>query len=163
MYFPPEFSQVEDVLFAAGEALSFIWGGVAVTADLILKSNYTSLSLSSNFLTGDMPVSLTRHDSTEESEANDEPRVMARDAIAKQLFDVLLYSNRKEERCAGTVWLLSLTMYCGHHPKIQQLLPEIQVCCWFWSAFLLQGILSASFFHLLCFYIEIIIQASYIS
>eukprot|EP00268_Persea_americana_P062214 TRINITY_DN795_c0_g1_i5.p1 TRINITY_DN795_c0_g1~~TRINITY_DN795_c0_g1_i5.p1 ORF type:complete len:1799 (+),score=364.65 TRINITY_DN795_c0_g1_i5:189-5585(+) len=122
-------SKVEDVLFAAGEALSFIWGGVAVTADLILKSNYTSLSLSSNFLTGDMPLSLTRHDShdsTEESEANDEPRVMARDAIAKQLFDVLLYSNRKEERCAGTVWLLSLTMYCGHHPKIQQLLPEIQ-------------------------------------
>ncbi|KAK1300117.1 hypothetical protein QJS10_CPB13g00123 [Acorus calamus] len=31
-------SKVEDVLFAAGEALSFIWGGVPVTADMILKS-----------------------------------------------------------------------------------------------------------------------------
>ncbi|KAK1292730.1 hypothetical protein QJS10_CPB17g01685 [Acorus calamus] len=35
-------------------------------------------------------------------------------------------SSRKEERRAGTVWLLSLTMYCGRHSKIQMLLPEIQ-------------------------------------
>lgn len=153
-------SQVEDVLFAAGEALSFIWGGLAVTADLILKSNYTSLSLSSNFLIGDVPLSLTRHDSTEGSEVDDDSRIMVRDVITKKLFDVLLYSNRKEERCAGTVWLLSLTMYCGHHPKIQQLLPEIQVCCWLWSAFLFN---STFFHHLLHFYIETIILSSYIS
>ncbi|XP_058078401.1 uncharacterized protein LOC131226734 [Magnolia sinica] len=119
-------SKVEDVLFAAGEALSFMWGGVPVTADLILKSNYSSLSLSSKYLTGDAPSSLLKHESTEENEASDHPLVMVRDVITKKLFDVLLYSTRKEERCAGTVWLLSLTMYCGHHPKIQQLLPEIQ-------------------------------------
>lgn len=119
-------SKVEDVLFAAGEALSFIWGGVPVTADMILKSDYTSLSLSSNFLTGDVPLSLSRDRCTGENEVDVDSRVMARDVIIKKLFDVLLFSSRKEERCAGTVWLLSLTMYCGHHPKIQQLLPEIQ-------------------------------------
>lgn len=45
-------SKVEDILFAAGEALSFLWGGVPVTVDIILKTNYSSLSMSSNFLMG---------------------------------------------------------------------------------------------------------------
>ncbi|OVA18531.1 Proteasome stabiliser ECM29 [Macleaya cordata] len=119
-------SKVEDILFAAGEALAFLWGGVPVTADVILKSNYTSLSLSSKFLTVDGLSYLTKCGSDEETEANEDCHVMVRDVITRKLFDVLLYSSRKEERCAGTVWLLSLTMYCGHHPKIQQLLPEIQ-------------------------------------
>ncbi|KAI3837921.1 hypothetical protein MKX03_019436 [Papaver bracteatum] len=119
-------SKVEDILFAAGEALSFLWGGVPVTADMILKSNYTSLSLSSKFLTVDGPSYLSTDASKEEAEGNEECHVMVRDVITRKLFDVLLYSSRKEERCSGAVWLLSLTMYCGQHPKIQQLLPEIQ-------------------------------------
>uniref|UniRef100_A0A0A9FN27 Uncharacterized protein n=1 Tax=Arundo donax TaxID=35708 RepID=A0A0A9FN27_ARUDO len=53
---------------------------------------------------------------------------MARGEIIKKLFDTLIYSSIKEERCAGTVWLVSLTMYCGRHPKILELLPQIQVC-----------------------------------
>lgn len=117
-------SKVEDVLFAAGEALSFIWGGVPVTPDLILKSNYRSLSQSSNYLTGEMPSAITTISSY--SDNNDDSHSVAREIIVKKLFDVLLYSSRKEERCAGAVWLVSLTMYCGHHPKIQQLLPDIQ-------------------------------------
>ncbi|KAM3287700.1 proteasome adapter and scaffold protein ECM29 isoform X1 [Capsicum chacoense] len=116
-------SKVEDILFAAGEALSFIWGGVPVTADMILKSNYTSLSMSSNFLMGD--VSSTSS-SCLESEANEEGHGTVRDAVTRKLFDDLLYSSRKQERCAGTVWLLSLTMYCGQHQAIQKLLPDIQ-------------------------------------
>lgn len=119
-------SKVEDVLFAAGEALSFLWGGVPVTVDVILKSNYTSLSLASNFLAGDLPLSLSGSNSNVENENNEECHITVREVITRKLFDVLLYSSRKEERCAGTVWLLSLTMYCGHHQKIQQLLPEIQ-------------------------------------
>jgi hypothetical protein len=125
--------QVEDILFAAGEALSFLWGGVPVTADVILKTNYTSLSMASKFLTGDVSSSLSEYSLTGESEVNEDYHIMVRDAITRKLFDVLLYSTRKEERCAGTVWLLSLTMYCGHHRAIQQMLPEIQVCCWFRS------------------------------
>ncbi|GAY50905.1 hypothetical protein CUMW_130190 [Citrus unshiu] len=121
-------SKVEDILFAAGEALSFLWGAVPVTADVILKTNYTSLSMSSKFLMGDMDSSWSTLSSDWKCEANEDCRVMIRDTISKKLFDDLLYSSRKEERCAGAVWLLSLTMYCGHHPTIQQMLPEIQVC-----------------------------------
>lgn len=118
-------SKVEDVLFAAGEALSFFWGGVPVTADVILKTNYTSLSACSNFLMVDVSTTFSRS-STAEPALNEESRVMIRGSITRKIFDNLLYSTKKEERCAGTVWLVSLTMYCGHHPSIQQLLPEIQ-------------------------------------
>ncbi|XP_012485286.1 uncharacterized protein LOC105799328 isoform X1 [Gossypium raimondii] len=119
-------SKVEDILFAAGEALSFIWGGVPVTADVILKTNYTSLSMTSNFLMGDMKLSLSKYSSDEKNVVSEDCHMVVRDTISKKLFDALLYSSRKEERCAGTVWLLSLTMYCGDHPTIQQMLPEIQ-------------------------------------
>jgi len=119
-------SKVEDVLFSAGEALAFIWGGVPVSVDEILKSGYTSLSTSSNYLTGE----ITQHGFIDsmvvETKVVDNGRAKAREKIAKKLFDDLLYSNRKEERCTGSVWLLSLTTYCGQHPKIQELLPAIQ-------------------------------------
>ncbi|BBH02426.1 ARM repeat superfamily protein [Prunus dulcis] len=118
-------SKVEDVLFAVGEALSFLWGGVPVTADLILKANY-SLSMASNFLMGDVNSSLSKNSHIETNEAEEDRYAMVRDAITKKLFDDLLYSTRKEERCAGTVWLLSITMYCGHNPAVQKMLPDIQ-------------------------------------
>ena len=119
-------TKVEDILFASGEALSFIWGGVSVTADMILKSNYSSLSKVSGYLTSEISSSITGS-RTSQIGIDIESRTRAQEVITKKLFDVLLYSSRKEERCAGTVWLVSLLMYCGHHPKIQQLLPEIQV------------------------------------
>ncbi|WCJ20554.1 Proteasome adapter and scaffold protein ECM29 [Euphorbia peplus] len=119
-------SKVEDILFAAGEALSFLWGGVPVSADLILKTNYSSLSMASNFLLGDVNLSFSKYTVDMNSEANEDYHLTAREAITRKLFDTLLYSSRKEERCAGTVWLLSLTMYCGRHSAIQQMLPEIQ-------------------------------------
>ncbi|KAL6906048.1 hypothetical protein ACP4OV_003649 [Aristida adscensionis] len=116
-------SKVEDVLFAAGEALSFIWGEVPVTADVILETNFVSLSQATNYLTGDAP--LVSSNSCKRSGC-EEAHSMAREEIIKKLFDGLVYSSRKEERCAGTVWLVSLTMYCGQHPKILELLPQIQ-------------------------------------
>lgn len=119
-------SKVEDVLFAAGEALSFLWGGIPVTADVILKTNYSSLSMTSNFLLGDISLSLSKYNPNEKCEANEDYHATIRDSITRKLFETLLYSSRKEERCAGTVWLLSLTMYCGRHPTIQQMLPQIQ-------------------------------------
>lgn len=119
-------SKVEDILFAAGEALSFLWGGVPVNADTILRTNFTSLSTASNFLMGDLNSSVSKQFPNGQSEHSEEYHASARDAIIKKLFDVLLYSSRKEERCAGTVWLVSLTKYCGNHPIIQKMLPEIQ-------------------------------------
>ncbi|CAH1427060.1 unnamed protein product [Lactuca virosa] len=117
-------SKVEDILFAAGEALSFLWGGVPVTTDMILKTNYSSLSMTSNYLMADIPSAIIP--TSIGLEGNEECHVFARDTITKKLFDSLLYSTKKEERCSGTVWLVSLTMYCGQHPSIQQLLPDIQ-------------------------------------
>ncbi|XP_042400814.1 proteasome adapter and scaffold protein ECM29-like isoform X2 [Zingiber officinale] len=118
-------SKVEEILFASGEALSFIWGGVPVTVDMILKSNYNSLSKVSSYLTAGICASKTPRLSLE-NDINIESQIRAQEVIIRKLFDVLLYSTRKEERCAGTVWLVSLLMYCGHHPKIQHILPEIQ-------------------------------------
>jgi len=107
-------------------ALSFLWGGVPFNADIILQTNYTSLSMASNFLMGDL-TSVPKKFSNEQSEYSGDYHASVRDAITKKLFDVLLYSTRKEERCAGTVWLVSLIKYCSYHPAIQQMLPEIQV------------------------------------
>lgn len=118
--------QVEDVLFAGGEALSFLWGGVPVTTDMILKTDYSSLSTTSNYLMADIS-SAGPTSGFIGLEGNEEYHVIARDMITKKLFDGLLYSTKKEERCSGTVWLVSLTMYCGRHPSIQKLLPDIQV------------------------------------
>ncbi|PON75690.1 Proteasome component Ecm [Parasponia andersonii] len=119
-------SKVEDVLFAAGEALSFLWGGVPVTADVILRTNYSTLSTSSNFLMGDVNLALSKYSANGTNTASEDFHSTIRDMITRKLFDNLLYSTRKEERCAGAVWLLSITMYCGHHPAIQKMLPEIQ-------------------------------------
>lgn len=76
---------------------------------------------------GDLNSSESKLFPNGQSEHSEEYHASARSAIIKKLFDVLLYSSRKEERCAGTVWLVSLTKYCGSHPIIQKMLPEIQV------------------------------------
>lgn len=99
-----------------------------MTADVILKTNYSTLSMSSNFLMGDVNVSLSKYSTNGTKASSEDYHSTVRDVITRKLFDELLYSSRKEERCAGTVWLLSITMYCGHHPAIQKMLPEIQVC-----------------------------------
>lgn len=98
-----------------------------MTADVILKTNYSTLSMSSNFLMGDVNLSLSKYSTNGTKASSEDYHSTVRDVITRKLFDELLYSSRKE-RCAGTVWLLSITMYCGHHPAIQKMLPEIQVC-----------------------------------
>ncbi|CAN8246973.1 unnamed protein product, partial [Cochlearia groenlandica] len=118
-------SKVEEVLFAAGEALSFLWGGVPVTADMILKTNFTSLSTNSNFLLREVRT-LSENMSDVKTDAEDDSRVLTRETVTAKIFDTLLYSSRKDERCAGTVWMLSLIMYCGQQPSIQLMLPKIQ-------------------------------------
>ncbi|EPS65152.1 hypothetical protein M569_09623, partial [Genlisea aurea] len=118
-------SKVEDILFAAGEALSFLWGGVPVTVEMILRTNYSSLSMISNFLLGNVSSSLPRLHSLEFQNDENYHRTI-REAVRRKIFDDLLSSTRKDERCSGTVWLLSLTIYCGHHYSIQELLPDIQ-------------------------------------
>ncbi|CAM6029521.1 unnamed protein product [Sphagnum balticum] len=120
-------SKAEDVLFSIGEALAFIWGGVSITADKILKSAYVSLSASSNFLTGDAPASGGDVEMSDAGNSSDDSQCdLAREKIIRKLFDELLFSSRKEERCAGSVWLLSIVSYCGRQTRVQQMLPQIQ-------------------------------------
>uniref|UniRef100_A0A1J3GWL5 Proteasome-associated protein ECM29-like protein n=1 Tax=Noccaea caerulescens TaxID=107243 RepID=A0A1J3GWL5_NOCCA len=118
-------SKAEEILFAAGEALSFLWGGVPVTADMILKTNFSSLSTDSNFLMREVK-SLSKDMPDAKTDADEDSSVITKETITRKLFDTLLYSSRKDERCAGTVWMLSLIMYCGQQPSIQLMLPKIQ-------------------------------------
>ncbi|GKB35779.1 hypothetical protein Tco_0880721, partial [Tanacetum coccineum] len=90
--------QVEDVLFAAGEALSYLWGGVPVTTDMILKTDYSSQSTTSNYLMAHISSGVPASNLMG-VEGNEEYHVNARDLITKKLFDGLLYSTKKEERC----------------------------------------------------------------
>jgi proteasome component ECM29 len=50
-----------------------------------------------------------------------------REMIWKKLNMDLLISPRKEERCAGVIWLLSIITHCGKNKKVQSLLFDIQV------------------------------------
>ena len=61
-----------------------------------------------------------------ETSGNDVQSGSAREKIVKKLFDDLLFSGYKEERCSGSVWLLSIISYCGQHPRVQLMLPQIQ-------------------------------------
>ncbi|XP_024544607.1 proteasome adapter and scaffold protein ECM29 [Selaginella moellendorffii] len=123
MLFQLKRSKVEDVLISVGEAMAFIWGVIPVDVDTILRSNFVSLSHSTNFFSDD-PASVEDR-SAKAVDINDQ-RKTSRDKILKVLLDELIFSSRKEERCAGSVWLLSLVIYCGRHLQIQALLPKIQ-------------------------------------
>ncbi|MCO5551056.1 hypothetical protein L7F22_004553 [Adiantum nelumboides] len=119
-------SKVEEILFTVGEALCFIWGSVSITPDEILKTSFVSLSNSFNILNDEGWA--FQSDTERRPTTNDgcDDRVKARDTIVRKLFDDLLYSSRKEERCAGAVWLVSIITYCGKHSHVHQLLPDIQ-------------------------------------
>ena len=120
--------QVEEVLFSVGEALCFIWGGLCVTADEILKTTFVSLSGAHHFLTDESDVNDIDRKNIPFTNELDEKRENAREVIVTKLFDELVYSGRKEDRCAGAVWLVSIITYCGNHPRVQKMLPDIQVC-----------------------------------
>lgn len=119
-------STVEDVLFSVGEAISFIWDGLSITADDILKSSFMSLSNVYASLGGHVQSHNDAMDASLVSGGANDERAMARETVVHKLFDELLFSSRKEERCAGAVWMVSIITYCGRHPRVQQMLPEIQ-------------------------------------
>lgn len=51
LLFPLAHSKAEEVLFAVGEALAFVWGGLqGVTPHLLLRTSFVSLTASFNFL-----------------------------------------------------------------------------------------------------------------
>lgn len=122
-------SKAEEVLFAVGESLSLIWGGLLnINADTFLRTPFISLTTSYNFLASD---SNERPDTimvdAEAGASGPSAELTAGQAMIKRkLLDELLVSGRKEDRCAGAVWMLSLVTYSGRSASIQALLPEIQ-------------------------------------
>ncbi|KAH6554554.1 hypothetical protein KP509_1Z325400 [Ceratopteris richardii] len=117
-------SKVEEILFSVGESLCFIWGSLFVTADEILKTTFVSLSSTSDFLNAD--VEALHYGMKQHTQSKCDNRGKIKDRIVRKLFDDLLYSSRKEERCAGAVWLVFILMHCGKDPHVHKLLPDIQ-------------------------------------
>eukprot|EP00850_Spirogloea_muscicola_P022547 SM000300S11722 [mRNA] locus=s300:8500:17154:- [translate_table: standard] len=114
-------SKAEDVLFAAGESLAYIWGNLPISADVILRTSFTSLTTSFK----PNPNGDPGEASTMDTDNEDEERGV-RAKITEKLFKELLISERSEERCAGSVWLVSLLTYCGRQQQLQRILPEAQ-------------------------------------
>eukprot|EP00850_Spirogloea_muscicola_P011192 SM000068S20624 [mRNA] locus=s68:662290:671519:+ [translate_table: standard] len=114
-------SEAEDVLFAAGESLAYIWGNLPISADVILRTSFTSLTTSFK----PNPNGDPGEASTMDTDGEDEERGV-RAKITEKLFKELLISERSEERCAGSVWLVSLLTYCGRQQQLQRILPEAQ-------------------------------------
>lgn len=46
--------------------------------------------------------------------------------ILTAVVEECMVSSRVEVRCAGAVWLVSLLLHCGRHPRLVPLLPDIQ-------------------------------------
>eukprot|EP00850_Spirogloea_muscicola_P022838 SM000314S12182 [mRNA] locus=s314:99165:108197:+ [translate_table: standard] len=114
-------SKAEDVLFAAGESLAYTWGNLPISADVILRTSFTSLTTSFK----PKPNGDPGEASTMDTDGEDEERGV-RAKITEKLFKELLISERSEERCAGSVWLVSLLTYCGRQQQLQRILPEAQ-------------------------------------
>ncbi|KAL3147888.1 hypothetical protein ABBQ32_002606 [Trebouxia sp. C0010 RCD-2024] len=131
------FNKNEDVLFTVGEALCFAFGGVPVSADIVLRSSFLSIAtwLNSKQASSAADASEGPQDMDTDSaqpltastsgEAGSEQSA-AQDEIIKKVMQELVFHSRAEVRCAGCVWLLSLVSYTGKHPKLMPLLPEIQ-------------------------------------
>ncbi|GAB4815511.1 hypothetical protein N2152v2_002557 [Parachlorella kessleri] len=168
-------SKSEEVLFAAGEALCFAFGGVPVAATDILCTNFYSLAdwmkqqeqapqaagqtdqTEDNGASGaagnaaaaapnallpaaePMETEITGQQAQQGEQAQQGSTVTATgdarslpaqsEAQSKVLTAILeeyLFNTRTEVRCAGAVWLVSLVLYTGDHPRIAKLLPDIQ-------------------------------------
>jgi len=135
----------EEVQFAVGEALCFVFGGVPVTADTILHSGYRGLAAhltatgeaanasavppevegsgpTDMAIDGEAPA-----DGVEGSASKDPPaRTAAQDQIMTKLLNELIFHSRTEVRCGACIALLSLASFTGRHPALQPRLPAIQ-------------------------------------
>ncbi|EFN52702.1 hypothetical protein CHLNCDRAFT_138705 [Chlorella variabilis] len=133
-------SKNEEVLFAAGEALCFCFGGVQVTPDDILHTPFTSLAAAwkqqqqpgqGRAAQDQAQPSAMEVEGDGATAGGDAPGTSVALAAAQQqilgaVMDECLLNSRVEVRCAGAVWLVSLLLYCGRHPRLLPLLPDVQ-------------------------------------
>ncbi|KAK9850611.1 hypothetical protein WJX84_005115 [Apatococcus fuscideae] len=130
-------NKTESVLFAVGEALCFIFGGVPVTADVILHTPFESLAqaaAASEEAGQDepedgeaQPMATDVGPNSEAAEAAVQPgRSAAQSTILSRLLEELIHHSKPEVRCAGCIWLLALVSYTGRHPQLLPKLPDVQ-------------------------------------
>jgi len=97
-------------------------------ADMILNSNYGSLSKRTNYLTSEMQVSSLI--ASDRSVIDNESHIMAREVIIKKLFEALLYSSRKEIGVLGlSGWFLLqciVAIIRGYMSFVQKSRPVVQ-------------------------------------
>lgn len=117
---------MEEVQFAIGEALSFAFGSVLVTADTLLKSPFKSLEHSI--------VQIDTLDSGQDTPMPDagsrvpdapEADVPSQSKILMKIFELVVHS-RIEVRSAGCVWLVCILAFTTKTPQILQHLEQIQ-------------------------------------
>ncbi|PSC71704.1 proteasome-associated ECM29-like protein [Micractinium conductrix] len=138
-------SKNEEVLFAVGEALCFCFGGLQVTPDDILHTPFASLASWKQHQQQAAEAAATAQQQAQHEgaaaapmeaeggagggsggEAESPALAAARQQILGMVVDECMVSSRVETRCAGAVWLVSLLLQSGRHPRLAPLLPDIQ-------------------------------------
>ncbi|KAK3264270.1 hypothetical protein CYMTET_26979, partial [Cymbomonas tetramitiformis] len=112
----------EDVYFAAGEALVFVFGGLPMPLEVVLHSCFPSLA--------ECPILKEQEElppapDTDMEGDGQAARQAAQKRILAALFDELLFSSRPEMRCSGAVWLVTLLKHSGRQPLLVARLQDI--------------------------------------
>ncbi|MEW5319235.1 MAG: hypothetical protein WDW38_010400 [Sanguina aurantia] len=134
------FNKAEDIQFAVGEALSYAFGAVPITAHCILRTNFLSLADEFAILRGGeqapvaaassvgavaaaaaaaaatpgdaMEVAGAAEEAPPAAAAVSEDLAAAQSQILDKILKELIHHSRSEVRCAAVVWLVSLLTYC---------------------------------------------------
>ncbi|KAG1660153.1 hypothetical protein FOA52_007810 [Chlamydomonas sp. UWO 241] len=114
------FSKSEEIQFAVGDALAYAFGGVPVSADELLLTNFGGLAEHFSLLSlqqGDAAPAQKEADvapglSDSVEAACPEAVAATRTWLTDKLLDVLVVHTRAEVRCASAVWAVCLLTYC---------------------------------------------------
>jgi proteasome component ECM29 len=114
-----------------GEAIAYAYGGVPVTEDRILLTNFSGLSDEFSLLSPTPDPSDPKSVAAAAAAAAGKPasgpgEAETRTWVADKLLRELVVHTRAEVRCAATVWLVSLLTYCASAAELQALLGAVQ-------------------------------------
>ncbi|KAL6762246.1 proteasome stabiliser-domain-containing protein [Haematococcus lacustris] len=124
-------SKAEELQFAAGESLAFVFGGVALRPADVLRANFSGLAdqLASSGKGGSSLAGGASSGSSVEAAAGP-TAPEGREGLQRELLGLLMKDmavhSRAEVRCAAAVWLVSLLTFCGPQPGLRGALGDIQ-------------------------------------
>lgn len=93
-------NKTEEVQFAVGDALAFAFGGVSISADEVLRSNFESLAVSNKFFAGTEDTDMLDADghALEAATPASSARDAAQEAIVNKIMQEYIYHSRSEVR-----------------------------------------------------------------